>query len=378
MTSYDVELKDIVKDFESGGGRVRAVDHVSVDIADGEFFALLGPSGCGKTTTLRLIAGFEQPTAGHILIRGRAMEGIPAYHRPVNTVFQDYALFPHLTVEQNIMFGLQMEGVHKREAVKLAGEALEMVRLPGVGERKPHQLSGGQQQRVALARSLVKQPAVLLLDEPLGALDLKLRKNMQYELKALQRDVGITFIYVTHDQEEAITMADRIAVMNEGKMLQVGTPKQIYEHPETHFVADFIGETNFIAGALTERGGDGYGSVRLQDGSVIRAQLADTLGNAASAVTVAIRPERIGISTPHNPPTAFGGGVESSEITMLDALLVDSQYIGTDTRFTLRIGDGIELVARLQNIDDLAVNTLRIGQKVKVFWQESSATVLDR
>ncbi len=378
MTSYDVELKDIVKDFESGGGRVRAVDHVSVDIADGEFFALLGPSGCGKTTTLRLIAGFEQPTAGHILIRGRAMEGIPAYHRPVNTVFQDYALFPHLTVEQNIMFGLQMEGVHKREAVKLAGEALEMVRLPGVGERKPHQLSGGQQQRVALARSLVKQPAVLLLDEPLGALDLKLRKNMQYELKALQRDVGITFIYVTHDQEEAITMADRIAVMNEGKMLQVGTPKQIYEHPETHFVADFIGETNFIAGALTERGGDGYGSVRLQDGSVIRAQLADTLGSAASAVTVAIRPERIGISTPLNPPTAFGGGVDSSEIAMLDALLVDSQYIGTDTRFTLRIGDGIELVARLQNIDDLAVNTLRIGQKVKVFWQESSATVLDR
>ncbi len=378
MTSYDVELKDIVKDFESGGGRVRAVDHVSVDIADGEFFALLGPSGCGKTTTLRLIAGFEQPTAGHILIRGRAMEGIPAYHRPVNTVFQDYALFPHLTVEQNIMFGLQMEGVHKREAVKLAGEALEMVRLPGVGERKPHQLSGGQQQRVALARSLVKQPAVLLLDEPLGALDLKLRKNMQYELKALQRDVGITFIYVTHDQEEAITMADRIAVMNEGKMLQVGTPKQIYEHPETHFVADFIGETNFIAGALTERGGDGYGSVRLQDGSVIRAQLADTLGSAASAVTVAIRPERIGISTPLNPPTAFGGGVDSSEITILDALLVDSQYIGTDTRFTLRIGDGIELVARLQNIDDLAVNTLRIGQKVKVFWQESSATVLDR
>ena len=378
MTSYDVELKDIVKDFESGGGRVRAVDRVSVDIADGEFFALLGPSGCGKTTTLRLIAGFEQPTAGHILIRGRAMEGIPAYHRPVNTVFQDYALFPHLTVEQNIMFGLQMEGVHKREAVKLAGEALEMVRLPGVGERKPHQLSGGQQQRVALARSLVKQPAVLLLDEPLGALDLKLRKNMQYELKALQRDVGITFIYVTHDQEEAITMADRIAVMNEGKMLQVGTPKQIYEHPETHFVADFIGETNFIAGALTERGGDGYGSVRLQDGSVIRAQLAETLGSAASAVTVAIRPERIGISMPLNPPTAFGGGVDSSEITMLDALLVDSQYIGTDTRFTLRIGDGIELVARLQNIDDLAVNTLRIGQKVKVFWQESSATVLDR
>ena len=217
MATYDVELVDIVKEFDSG---LRAVDEVSVQVADGEFFALLGPSGCGKTTTLRLIAGFEQPSAGRVLIRGIAMEGIPAYHRPVNTVFQDYALFPHLTVEQNIMFGLEMEGVNKKEARKRAAESLEMVRLPGVAERKPRQLSGGQQQRVALARALVKKPAVLLLDEPLGALDLKLRKNMQYELKALQRDVGITFIYVTHDQEEAITMADRIAVMNEGKMLQ--------------------------------------------------------------------------------------------------------------------------------------------------------------
>ena len=293
MTTYDVELKDIVKDFESGGSQVRAVDQVSIEIADGEFFALLGPSGCGKTTTLRLIAGFEQPTAGHILIRGMAMEGIPAYHRPVNTVFQDYALFPHLTVEQNIMFGLQMEGVNKNEARKRAAESLEQVRLPGVGERKPHQLSGGQQQRVALARALVKQPAVLLLDEPLGALDLKLRKNMQVELKALQRDVGITFIYVTHDQEEAITLADRIAVMNDGKMLQVGTPWEIYEHPKTHFVADFIGETNFIAGALLERGAENTGKVELANGTVITAQLSEVLGRADGAVTVAIRPERI-------------------------------------------------------------------------------------
>lgn len=371
MSTFDVELVDIVKDFESGGGRVRAVDHVSVEIADGEFFALLGPSGCGKTTTLRLIAGFEQPTAGHILIRGRAMEGIPAYHRPVNTVFQDYALFPHLTVEQNIMFGLQMEGVHKREARKLASESLEMVRLPGVGERKPHQLSGGQQQRVALARALVKQPAVLLLDEPLGALDLKLRKNMQFELKALQRDVGITFIYVTHDQEEAITMADRIAVMNEGKMLQVGTPKQIYEHPETHFVADFIGETNFIAGNLIERGADGYGCVQLEDGSLIRAQLSESLGNSAEAVTVAIRPERIAISD-RDLPTADDG----AELTVLDALVTGSQYIGTDTRYTLLIGEQIELVARVQNINDLEYAAFGIGQRVKVFWGESSTTVL--
>ncbi|MCY3781420.1 MAG: ABC transporter ATP-binding protein [Chloroflexi bacterium] len=371
--TYDVELVDIVKDFESGGGRVRAVDHVSVQIEDGEFFALLGPSGCGKTTTLRLIAGFEQPTAGHILIRGRAMEGIPAYHRPVNTVFQDYALFPHLTVEQNIMFGLQMEGVHKREARKLAAESLEKVRLPGVGGRKPHQLSGGQQQRVALARALVKQPAVLLLDEPLGALDLKLRKNMQFELKALQRDVGITFIYVTHDQEEAITMADRIAVMNDGVMLQVGTPKQIYEHPETHFVADFIGETNFIAGMLIERGADGYGKVRLDDGSIIRAGLSEGLRSSAGAVTVAIRPERIGITADDQLDDSDAAGV-----TVLDALLTDSQYIGTDTRFTLRIGGRIELVARLQNIKDQEHAALKIGGNVKVFWGDSSTTVLDK
>ena len=378
MTTYDVELIDIVKDFESGGKPVRAVDHVSAQIADGEFFALLGPSGCGKTTTLRLIAGFEQPTAGKVLIRGLAMEGIPAYHRPVNTVFQDYALFPHLTVEQNIMFGLQMEGVNKKEARKRASESLDMVRLPDVGARKPHQLSGGQQQRVALARALVKKPAVLLLDEPLGALDLKLRVNMQYELKALQRDVGITFIYVTHDQEEAITMADRIAVMNEGKMLQIGSPREIYEHPDTHFVADFIGETNFIAGALLDQDADGFGRVRLADESVIKAQLSQTLRSAGGAVTVAIRPERIGISTLQQRPEALGTDADSAEITLLDALLVDSQYIGTDTRYTVRIGDETDLVVRVQNSSEKDNSAIAVAQPVKIFWRPSSATVLDR
>ena len=373
MSTYDVELKDIVKEFESRGSKVRAVDRVSVAIEDGEFFALLGPSGCGKTTTLRLIAGFEQPTSGQILIRGRAMAGIPAYHRPVNTVFQDYALFPHLTVEQNIMFGLQMEGVDKKAARKRAQAALEQVRLPGVGERKPHQLSGGQQQRVALARALVKQPAVLLLDEPLGALDLKLRKNMQFELKALQRDVGITFIYVTHDQEEAITMADRIAVMHEGLMLQVGTPKEIYEHPETHFVADFIGETNFIPGTLLERGDDGYGRVKLANGPVIRAQLSHALGSAAGAITVAIRPERIGIAAASDSPE-----LESDGLTVLDAVLADSQYIGTDTRYTLALSEEIELVARLQNVTNRDGAYFEVGQRVKVYWSESSTTVLDQ
>ena len=372
MSTADVQLIDIVKEFASGAGTVRAVDHVSIEIADGEFFALLGPSGCGKTTTLRLIAGFEQPTSGRVLIRGRAMEGIPAYHRPVNTVFQDYALFPHLTVEQNIMFGLRMAGIDQREARVRAQESLEKVRLPGVGARRPHQLSGGQQQRVALARALVKEPAVLLLDEPLGALDLKLRKNMQYELNALQRDVGITFIYVTHDQEEAITMADRIAVMNEGLMLQVGSPKQIYEHPETHFVADFIGETNFIAGDLLARESDGYGQVRLPNGATIRAQLAEALASSSQSVAIAIRPERIGIAAPVDAPAP-----EALGLTRLDAILVDSQYIGTDTRFTVRIGADIKLVVRVQNINDRDSAAFTIGQNVRVFWRESSATVLD-
>ena len=372
VATYDVELRHIVKEFDSGGSRVRAVDDLSVQIADGEFFALLGPSGCGKTTTLRLIAGFEQPTAGQVLIRGVAMEGIPAYHRPVNTVFQDYALFPHLTVQQNVMFGLQMDGVDTKTARKRAGEALEMVRLPGVGARKPHQLSGGQQQRVALARALVKQPAVLLLDEPLGALDLKLRVNMQYELKALQRDVGITFIYVTHDQEEAITMADRIAVMNDGVLLQVGSPKEIYERPMTRFVADFIGETNFIAGDLIKRGADGFGSVTLATGGVISARLSKALSRRSGAVAVAIRPERIGVFAPGNTGDESDGGM-----TGLEAVLVDSQYIGTDTRYTVRIGGEIELVARLQNTGNEMASAFSRGQAVRVSWHPSSATILD-
>lgn len=374
MTTYDVELKNVIKEFDSGGATVRAVDDVSVQIASGEFFAMLGPSGCGKTTTLRMIAGFEQPSSGNVVIRGKAMENIPAYHRPVNTVFQDYALFPHMTVLQNIMFGLQMEGVGKKEAAKRAQEALEMVRLPDVGRRKPNQLSGGQQQRIALARALVKRPAVLLLDEPLGALDLKLRKNMQYELKAMQRDIGITFIYVTHDQEEAITMADRIAVMSDGKMLQVGTPKDIYEHPNTHFVADFIGETNFIPAQLESRGNDGYGKVRLTDNTLIDAELSEALEKTSGDVMVAIRPERVGIF----PDVDDLGFQDTSEMTILQAQLIESQYIGTDTRYTVRVADGVDLVARIQNVDYKSSPDLKDGQPIKVFWHNSSTTVLDR
>jgi spermidine/putrescine transport system ATP-binding protein len=260
-----IELRDVVKRF----GEIRAVDHVSLQIRDGEFFSLLGPSGCGKTTTLRMIAGFEYPTSGQVRIHGREMATTPPYQRPVNTVFQSYALFPHMTVTENVAFGLEMKRIPKAEVGPRVQEALEMVRLGGFAGRHPRQMSGGQQQRVALARALVNRPEVLLLDEPLGALDQKLRKELQLELKSLQRRVGVTFIFVTHDQEEALTMSDRIAVMSLGKVLQVGTPTEIYERPTCKFVADFIGETNFIDGTVVENGGD-YATIATPEGLRLR------------------------------------------------------------------------------------------------------------
>lgn len=234
-------------------GSVRAVDVVDLDIAPGEFFAMLGPSGSGKTTCLRLIAGFEQPTSGSISIFGERAEGVPPYRRNVNTVFQDYALFPHLNVLDNVAYGLMVKGVGKPERQKAAEEALSLVRLPGYGARRPSQLSGGQRQRVALARALVNQPKVLLLDEPLGALDLKLRENMQEELKSLQKALGITFVFVTHDQGEALSMADRVAVFNDGKIMQIGTPEDIYQRPKTRFVADFVGSSNVLPPDFVQR-----------------------------------------------------------------------------------------------------------------------------
>ncbi|MFC3075125.1 ABC transporter ATP-binding protein [Shinella pollutisoli] len=227
-------------------GAVRAVDDVDLAIAEGEFFAMLGPSGSGKTTCLRLMAGFEQPTAGHIEIFGETAEGVPPYRRNVNTVFQDYALFPHLSILENVAYGLMVKGVARAERLKAAEEALAMVKLPGYGARRPGQLSGGQRQRVALARALVNRPRVLLLDEPLGALDLKLREQMQEELKSLQKSLGITFVFVTHDQGEALSMADRIAVFNDGKIQQLGTPEEVYKRPKTRFVADFVGSSNVL------------------------------------------------------------------------------------------------------------------------------------
>src|SRR5512139_292057 len=255
---FAVELRDVVKQFITPeGNQLSAVDHVTMQIKNGEFFSMLGSSGCGKTTSLRMIAGFEWPTEGEVYIEGKAMGHTPPFQRKVNTVFQSYALFQHLTVFQNIAFGLEMENAPKDEIEKRVKHVLEMVQLTGMERRKPKQLSGGQQQRVAVARALVKVPDVLLLDEPLGALDLKLRKEMQLELKALQQQLGITFIYVTHDQEEALTMSDRIAVMSKGRVQQLATPVEIYERPTSRFVAAFIGESNFLEGQVKAlHGGD--------------------------------------------------------------------------------------------------------------------------
>ncbi|MGQ0848495.1 MAG: ABC transporter ATP-binding protein [Actinomycetota bacterium] len=290
MPGGRVELIDLQKTF----GEVVAVDHIDLEVRAGEFFSLLGPSGCGKTTTLRLIAGFERPEGGEIRLDGKAMAAIPPHLRPVNTVFQSYALFPHLNVEENVAFGLRYQDLGPRDASKLVAEALELVQLAGFQKRRPTQLSGGQQQRVALARALVLRPSVLLLDEPLGALDAKLRKALQLELKALQEGVGITFIYVTHDQEEALTMSDRLAVMLKGRIEQLGTPAEVYEEPATAYVADFLGLSNLMSAnavGLTPGGG-----CRVHVGGhelIARAGQIDAIG----PVSICIRPERIVLGT---------------------------------------------------------------------------------
>src|SRR5215467_7311613 len=281
MTGGQVQLVDLVKRFTE----VTAVDGINIDVAGGEFFSLLGPSGCGKTTTLRMIAGFEQPTEGKILLDGTDMAYTPPHKRNVNTVFQNYALFPHLNVHDNVAFGLRRQKVGKQELRQRVGEALELVQLNGFEKRKPGQMSGGQQQRVALARALVLKPAVLLLDKPLGALDAKLRKALQIELKALQQQVGITFIYVTHDQEEALTMSDRIAVMSNGRVEQVGTPVDVYEEPSTAYVADFLGVSNMMSAQ-----GEGGGKVRVGD---FELSAAGGAFGTRGRVRLVIRPERV-------------------------------------------------------------------------------------
>jgi spermidine/putrescine transport system ATP-binding protein len=329
-----VEARGVSKQFGTGADAVLALDDVSIAIRRNEFFTLLGPSGCGKTTLLRLIAGFEQPTRGDILLDGADVTGLPPFRRPVNTVFQSYALFPHMSVTDNIAFGLEMQGIGKAEAAARVEEMLRLVKLTGLGRRRPAQLSGGQQQRVALARALANRPKVLLLDEPLSALDFKLRKEMQIELKKLQLETGITFIFVTHDQEEALTMSDRVAVMDRGRILQVGSPTDIYEHPTRRFVADFIGDTNFLEAKVVGADG-GTAQVRLASGAELPARGA-VGATAGATVTIAVRPERVGFA----PPGA-GAPLEGTVETVV--------YFGTDTLFHLRLPDGRPFVVRAQN-----------------------------
>ncbi|MBI5669284.1 MAG: ABC transporter ATP-binding protein [Chloroflexi bacterium] len=335
--SVAVRLADVCRYF----GEVKAVDHVTLDIYDGEFFSLLGPSGSGKTTCLRLIAGFEQPTSGSIQLYGQEVASVPPYERDVNTVFQDYALFPHMTVGQNVAYGLMVKKVPKAERERRVREMLDMVRLPGMENRKPSQLSGGQRQRVALARALVNQPRVLLLDEPLGALDLKLRQQMQIELKAIQERIGITFIFVTHDQEEALTMSDRLAVFNHGKIEQVGTPADLYERPATGFVAGFVGTTNLVSGDVAYR-------------------------LTGSPEMFSIRPEKIRLCPPDTPITDDLHGVGG---TVRDAI-----YLGMHTRYLVETDAGCDLIVVQQNLESSSadIHATR-GSRVKLLWQKASA-----
>jgi spermidine/putrescine transport system ATP-binding protein len=363
MADNAIELKDVTKQFPAPNGEVvTAVERMNLDIQNGEFFSFLGPSGCGKTTTLRMIAGFELPSDGEILIQGKPMGYTPPFKRPVNTVFQNYALWPHMSVAQNVAFGLEMKNVSKSEIRTRVDEALDLVHLNGMGERRPKQLSGGQQQRVALARALVQKPAVLLLDEPLGALDLKLRKAMQLELKHMQQQVGITFIYVTHDQEEALTMSDRIAVMNHGRVLQVGQSFEIYERPATRFVADFIGETNFLEGRVTKKD-DVTAEVMIDNTFTMRAQ-ADSTIKADTSVTIAVRPEKMSL---HHP--------RQGDADTLPGKVEEMVYIGTDTRYIVRLAPNTTAVIRMQNLGE-GMTVFDVGDNVAVTWDSDSVRVL--
>jgi putative spermidine/putrescine transport system ATP-binding protein len=332
-----VHLDHVSKHF----GKVVAVDDVDLEVREGEFFSLLGPSGSGKTTCLRLIAGFEQPTSGRVLLEAHDVTRSAPYERDVNTVFQDYALFPHMSVAKNVAYGLMVKGVSKVEQAERVRDALEMVHLDGYADRRPAQLSGGQRQRVALARALINRPSVLLLDEPLGALDLKLRQAMQLELKAIQREVGITFIYVTHDQEEALTMSDRLAVFNEGRIAQVGTPADVYEHPLTSFVAGFVGVSNVLRGDVA------------------------TLAGGASGDVLTVRPEKIRLLDHDYSP--------ASDDVIVDGTVRDVVYLGVHTRYLVEVTGGIDLTVVEQNLDTSSTEAQATkGRRVRLVWKRAS------
>jgi spermidine/putrescine transport system ATP-binding protein len=339
-------------------GELEAVRELDLDVESGEFFSLLGPSGCGKTTTLRMVAGFEQPSEGRILLEGEPVESVPPYHRNVNTVFQSYALFEHLDVTGNVSFGLKRRKVPSDEIRRRVGEALELVQLEGREKAKPRELSGGQKQRVALARALVNKPAVLLLDEPLGALDLKLRKQMQVELKGIQREVGITFLYVTHDQEEALAMSDRIAVMEHGLVRQCGPPEEIYEQPKGPFVAGFIGVSNLLPGVARN------GSVQLVGGDECRAVMPAHVGDG-DQIQLSVRPEKIWI-----------GDLEEG-MASVEGTIVERVYVGTTTQIIVELAPGIRLVALEQNTARArSDDRWEIGDRVKLGWHPEHALVL--
>ncbi len=337
MTTGFVSLKAVSKHFDE----VRAVDGLDLNVQPGEFFSMLGPSGSGKTTVLRLIAGFESVTAGHISIEGLDVTELAPFDRPVNTVFQDYALFPHMSIQENVEYGLRTRKVPKAERARQALEAIESVKLAHVAQRLPHQLSGGQRQRIALARALVLRPKVLLLDEPLGALDKQLREEMQVELKRIQREAGITFIFVTHDQEEAMRMSDRIAVFNEGKVEQIGTPQEVYEHPATRFVAGFLGVSNILTGDIAQQ----------------------VIGNSA---TVNIRPERIRLE---KPETQIG-----SDETAISGVVIEAAYIGANTIYVIETESGLRITATRLN-EELSAQSGRFvaGDRVLAVWRNVNA-----
>lgn len=388
-SQYDVELLGVSKTF---GSVMHAVRELTLRVERGIFLSLLGPSGCGKTTTLRLIAGFEQPTAGRIMIRGQDVAGLPPYRRDVNTVFQSYALFPHMTVADNIGYGLRQQHLGRDEIRRRVGEALEMVRLPGAGARRPSQLSGGQQQRVALARALVNRPTVLLLDEPLSALDLKLRKEMQLELKALQREVSITFMYVTHDQEEAITLSNRIAVMNGGRLEQEGTPTEVYDRPRTRFVADFIGLTNFIEGRVrevlpTSASGDGGRAIVATGIGEIYCASVQSEARVGETVTITLRPEKVSIGDAAVTPRDGWNSVHG--------VVTQAAFLGAQNEYLVRIdsqgAQGQIITVRQQNLGAVsdasfgdAYGTTSIdgwrafgpGERVTLTWRHEVSLVL--
>jgi len=368
MTSSNaVELINVTKRFKGiQSGDVQAVDNITLTIQNGEFFSLLGPSGCGKSTTLRMIAGFEIPTSGEVKIMDQPMGDTPPHMRPVNMVFQSYALFPHMTIFDNVAFGLKMDGVDKGEIKTRVDSALNLVQLGGVGPRKPKQLSGGQQQRIALARALVKRPAVLLLDEPLGALDRKLRKAMQLELKHMQKTLGITFIYVTHDQEEAITMSDRIAVMRQGHVLQIGSPVEIYEAPNCKFVADFIGESNFLPGFVRDLE---TSRVRIEvDGQFsFNIPLPSFPLHNGQEVTIMVRPEKGTLSREISP---------NSDYSFVLGRILEVIYLGEDISYVVALSERLHAIIRSQNVNLSGLDNFKLGEEVYVRWAVNHLRIL--